>query len=217
VVAGHTHEPAHVSIPAAGGGAGYFLDSGTWRTRIDAGEAGTFGRLRAYTSVVCYHEAERKGEELRSFETWTGHLLSDEYGLSEKRRARDDAEPSRKVRLISCTVHHVDEGETFDGAELELHFGIDAAEHVLCVDGVKDDTVIAIGQELEAFPALDGEVWCWGLEKDWGDSFLDRDDPLPWAVDFLERDPKGGFVAGARKLFVSDNRGSAVTVEYEVL
>jgi UDP-2,3-diacylglucosamine pyrophosphatase LpxH len=217
VVAGHTHEPAHVSIPAADRGTGYFLDSGTWRTRIDAGEGGTFGRLRAYTSVVCYHDSERKGDELRSFETWTGHLLSDGYGMAEKRRARADAEPSRKVRLKSCTIHHVDEGETFDGAELELHFGVDAAEYVLRVDGVKDDTVIAIEQELEAFPALDGEVWCWGLEKDWGNSFLDRDDPLPWAVDFLERDAKSGFAAGTRKLFVSDNRGSAITVEYEVL
>lgn len=214
ILAGHTHNPAHVSVPGPQS-VGYFLDTGTWRTRIDAGEGGTFGRLRGYTSVTCYHGDERKGDEHRNFETWTGHLLGDEYGAHEE-EITAALPPAQRVVFSSCFVQHVDEGDTFDGAELELHFGVDDSAQEFRIDGVKDGARIALDREVAANPGLDGEVWCWGLEKDLGDSIIDRDDPLPWGVDFLDRDD-GVFAKGKKTLRVSNNRGSGFILEYELL
>ncbi|HEX7669926.1 MAG TPA: hypothetical protein VF395_10095, partial [Polyangiaceae bacterium] len=143
VIAGHSHEPDHVAMPGittpgAGAGTvgnagtvGYFLDSGTWRTRIDAGVGGAFGRLRGYTMVFCYHDTELKPGESRRFETWTGHLRGEEYGP----RFSIDVTPAvrlpvQTVRFLECRVQHVDEGETTNGAELVLHFGVDGASVV---------------------------------------------------------------------------------------
>jgi UDP-2,3-diacylglucosamine pyrophosphatase LpxH len=240
VIAGHTHEPDHVAMPgrvavlgtapspsrSAGGGTegdaaavAYFLDSGTWRTRIDAGVGGAFGRLRGYTMVFCYHDTELNPGESRRFETWTGHLRGEEYGP----RFSTDVTPAvrlpvQTVRFLECRVQHVDEGETPNGAELVLHFGVDGASLSAKFAGVKDGAVLELGEAstLSADPALDGEVWCYGIEED-TDSIVDRDDPMPWAVDFLPREAPGApFVPGRREARAADNRGNAFTVVYEV-
>ncbi|HWA75929.1 MAG TPA: hypothetical protein VG937_26510 [Polyangiaceae bacterium] len=228
IVAGHTHEPDHVAlpgrqVPGAPRDEAYFLDSGTWRTRIDAGEAGAFGRLRSYTMVFCYHDDELRIGERRRFETWTGHLQAEDYGAVLSREVA--AEPRAALQTLRCTgcrIQHVDEGETPDGAELFLSFGVDGQGHKLAFRGVHDGDTLTFPETtlLRADPALDGEVWCYGVEKDLGGSLLDRDDPLPWAVFFLSRvsDEEGAaFRSGQFELRAADNRGNAFTLCCEVL
>ena len=228
VIAGHTHEPAHVALPrrpepgtvARVGTDPYFLDTGTWRTRIESGVGGAFGRLRGYTMVFCYHDSELRPGEARRFETWTGHLRSEEYGPRfSVDETPDPRLPPQTVRFVECRVHHVDEGETRNGAELVLCFGVDGNHETARFDGVRDGAVLAFSPAslVMADPALDGELWCYGIEKDLGDSILDRDDAMPWAADFLSRKPgEPTFVNGRRELRAADNRGNAFTLVAEV-
>lgn len=220
VIAGHTHKPDHVALPAPGQAA-CFIDSGTWRTRIDEGVGGAFGRLRSYTMVFCYHESERRGGEQRRFETWTGHLTGDTYGPYSVAQAGGPSE-SVDVVFTELQVGKIDEGGTPDGAELVLHFGVDAQALRLRQDGVHDGDRISLDPELHrvrADSALDGELWCWGVERDLGDAPLDRDDPLPWAVDFLARQPGArSFARGTSgELLARNARGSWLRLAYRVL
>jgi hypothetical protein len=68
---------------------------------------------------------------------------------------------------------------------------------------------------------LDGEVWCYGVERDLGQSVFDPDDALPWAVTFLarvdNRIPDSPFVPGANELRAADNRGNVFTLVFEVV
>lgn len=219
VIAGHTHKPGHVALPAPGAAA-CFIDSGTWRTRIDEGVGGAFGRLRSYTMVFCYHPSERRGDEQRRFETWTGHLTGDTYGPYSTSR---DAGASEVVDVVFTELHvgKVDEGDTADGAELTLFFGVDAVGLSLSRSGVHDGDRIELDAgvyRVRADSALDGELWCWGVERDLGDSALDRDDPLPWAIDFLSRQANGrSFVRGrSGELLAVNARGSQLRLSYRV-
>jgi hypothetical protein len=224
VVAGHTHEPDHVAMPGmrlAGtpDAEAYFLDSGTWRTRIDCGVSGAFGRLRGYTMVFCYHDAElRHARDSRRFETWTGHLQSADYGPTLSSDVTPATRPAlQTVRFTACRVQHVDEGETHDGAELVLYFGVDAVGQQISFEHVHDGQTLTLPDTavVKVDPALDGEVWCYGIEKDHGGSVLDRDDPMPWAVCFLarsSRDVNAAFAPGSLELRAEDNRGNAFTL-----
>jgi hypothetical protein len=224
VVAGHTHEPDHVAMPGerlagAPDGDAYFLDSGTWRTRIDAGVSGAFGRLRGYTMVFCYHDAElRHVGDRRRFETWTGHLQAEDYGPTLSLDVTPATRPElQSVRFVECRVQHVDEGETHDGAELVLYFGVDGVGQKISFDHVRDGQILTLPDTAvaEVDPTLDGEVWCYGIEEDLGDSVLDRDDPMPWAVCFLaraSREVNAAFVPGRIELRAEDNRGNAFTI-----
>lgn len=220
IIAGHTHKPGHVALPAPGEAA-CFIDSGTWRTRIDEGIGGAFGRLRSYTMVFCYHTSERRGDEQRRFETWTGHLTGDTYGPYSTSHG---ASASELVEVVFTELHvgKVDEGDTTDGAELSLFFGVDAAGLSLSRSGVRDGDRIDLDPELHrvsADSALDGELWCWGVERDLGDSALDRDDPLPWAIDFMPRRAGGrSFVRSTSgELVAVSARGSQLRLSYRVL
>ncbi len=220
VVAGHTHQPDQVAIPGSAGAvvdAAYFVDSGTWRTRVDSGSRRTFGRLRSYTTVFCYHDEETQRGERRRFETWTGHLRSSEFGprvdVPEEIAVQH---PLQWVDFQSCTVERIDEGDTRDGAELELTFGVDGVGVSRTFPRVHDGDVLALdGARLEIDPHLDGELWCFGVEKDVG-IFVDRDDPIPWAVDFLPRAEDGRFAARPGVLRARDARGFAYTINYTV-
>ncbi len=235
VLAGHTHNPAQVAFPAPGpmsdpaGGStplpppdwGVYLDTGTWRTRIDEGVNYSFGRLRAYTMVTCYHTDELRPpgadcQERRRFESWSGHLSSDTYGPRVFEVSSLRPAPMQKVRFTGCSVEHVDEGDTRDGAEIELHFGVDGSRAVFRRAAVHDGDELSLDTTVDADPMLDGEVWCWGVEKDLGMSILDRDDALPWAVDFLARSD-GAFRRETRRLHVRNNRGWSLVLSYEVL
>jgi hypothetical protein len=222
IVAGHTHEPGHVALRGLSSGPlgepAYFLDCGTWRTRIDAGIAGAFGRLRSYTMVFCYHDTERRERGGRRFESWTGHMQSGDYGAKLARDVTPARRlPRQRVRFVECRIQHVDEGQTADGGELALSFGVDGESLELSFEGVHDGASLRFPSDaaLSADPALDGEVWCYGVERDLGDSALDRDDPMPWAVSFLPRVnglPAGAFAEGPFELRAVDNRGNAFTL-----
>lgn len=219
VVAGHTHAPDQVALVERGHGrhAAYFLDSGTWRTRMDQGVGNAFGRLRAYTMVFVYQGDEYAGE--RRFETWTGHLVEEGYGVYEKLVAPTNIpRAAREVRFLGCEVRHVDEGSTHDGAELQLTYGVDGIKHTFRKDHVHDGEVLDLRAEpaIALDPALDGDVWLWGLEEDFGDSTFDRDDPLPWVLDRLPRDATGHFAVGDRKLTVDGVDGTQLVVRYRV-
>jgi hypothetical protein len=227
VVAGHTHEPDHVAIPGklppdGPGTAAYFLDSGTWRTRIDAGVGGAFGRLRGYTMVFCYHDDELRAGECRRFETWTGHLQAEDYGPMfdvDVTPARLPAEQT--VRFTECRVEHIDEGDTLDGAELALCLGVDGAGLELDFERVHDGATVGFPDTavVRVSPALDGELWCYGTERDFGSSPVDQDDPLPWAVHFLDRvskDAMAPFTPGRITLRAADNRGNAFLITAEI-
>jgi hypothetical protein len=210
-------------LPGALRDEAYFLDSGTWRTRIDAGEGGAFGRLRSYTMVFCYHDDELRLGERRRFETWTGHLQAEDYGpVLAREVASQPGAALQTLRYTSCRVQHVDEGETADGAELVLVFGVDGQGQKLAFRGVHDGDTLVFPDStlLRVDPALDGEVWCYGIEKDVGGSLLDRDDPLPWAVFILSRvsdHESAAFRSGVFELRAADNRGNTFTLYCELV
>lgn len=219
VVAGHTHQPDHVGLRGTGGA--YFLDSGTWRTRIDEGQGRAFGRLRSYTMIFCYDETEVKAAsaglangERRRFEAWTGHLRGDSYGPEIARLARpEEVSPVRttqRVTFVSCTP-------SFDG-DLALTLGVDGEAVTVELPRV------AAGEErplvdasVEADPSLDGEVWCVGVKKD-GGAFFRHPLALPWAVDFLPRaSPVAAFDEGVRTMLARDNQGRQYRIKFRVV
>jgi hypothetical protein len=227
VIAGHTHQPDRVALPGRGtlgtpGGEAYFLDTGTWRTRLDAGVGGAFGRLRAYTMVFCYRSDELRGGDRRRFESWTGHLMAEDFGpmFSVDVTPGAPARSAKQVlRFTTCQVESVDEGGAGNGAELRLFFGVDAVRQSLSQDGVRNGQVLELNRSLSIDPALDGELWCYGVEKD-PSLFFNADDPMPWAVTFLPRvsaAPAAPFVPGAHTLRAADNRGNAFALSFEVL
>ena len=208
--------------PGTAGGEAYYLDTGTWRTRLDAGEGGAFGRLRAYTMVFCYSDDELDSGDRRRFETWTGHLMAESFGpmFSVDITPRGVARPAKQVvRFIACQVESIDEGGAGNGAELVLFFGVDGGAQELAQSGVRNGQLLELNRALTVDPALDGELWCYGVEKDPG-VFFDSDDPMPWAVMFLPRstpDENAPFSAGPLTLRAADNRGNAFTLSFEVL
>lgn len=118
---------------------------------------------------------------------------------------------------MSCRVQHVDEGETHDGAELVLYLGVDGIGDKYRFDNVHDNTTLTLPDVavVKVDPVLDGEVWCFGVEEDLGDSMLDRDDPMPWAVGFLPRvshEANAAFAPGRVELRAADNRGNVFVV-----
>ncbi len=216
LVAGHTHQPGQLALPAPPGRAATFVDSGTWRTQIDAGIGGTFGRLRSCTMVFCYVQSERTTAR-RTFETWTGHMAADDYGTYLAREVEATTAGAAIVEFTQLSIVHIDEGETEDGAELELHLGVDDQEIVLRRHGVHDGEEIPLepgAHQIRLDGALDGELWCWGLERDLGASLLDRDDALPWATDFLPRGATAAQSGSSGSLQLANNRGSRLVLSY---
>lgn len=228
VVAGHTHNPDQLPLPGPDGAAqeAFFVDSGTWRTRVLTGPLGCFGRLRSYTAVFCYSPDEQQQfHDRRRFETWTGHLASEGvvFGPYDE-PAGPAAPPVQRIRFLKLKVNSVDEGDTRDGAELTVYFGVDhRAAPALNRDHVHDgdEIVLGPGQLVDVSAELDGEVWCWGCERDLGPkSWLDPDDPLPWGLVRLPRQAASGgpvsFVAGPGSLRLCDGRGTDLELFYTV-
>ncbi|HET9954391.1 MAG TPA: hypothetical protein VFQ61_07800, partial [Polyangiaceae bacterium] len=199
VIAGHTHKPGQVAIPGRPEHAACFVDSGTWRTRMEQGVAETFGRFRSYTIVFCYRAEEWASSRVRTFETWTGHLVGEAFGSYSGRDVSDRfgaSTPSqRRLQFTHVDVVGIDEGETAQGAELELDFGVDDRALELRRNRVYDGERIQLDEAFSVWadPALDGEVWGWGKERDLGNTIVDRDDPLSFAVAYLERRSDGSF------------------------
>ncbi|MHC4859563.1 MAG: hypothetical protein ACYTDY_05670, partial [Planctomycetota bacterium] len=180
VVGGHTHHPDQVPL---GEGSSFYLDSGTWRTDIREGVGG-FGRLRAYTMIFCFDQAEREAGDGRRFETWTGHLAEGSAGPYDEiaTDVTEDAVGERKLRFTKVEFHDVERER--DGAEIELRYGVDGQGEKKVWKKVEKGAVREFPvKEFELDPGLDGEVWCWGWEEDWPDP----DDPLPVGTAFLDR------------------------------
>lgn len=82
VIAGHTHHHDQVPLECPGPHAGYFLDTGTWRTLIYDGPGNVFGHLKSLTYVAVHQRSDFKSG--RRFDTWTGHLASSSYGAYDQ-------------------------------------------------------------------------------------------------------------------------------------
>jgi UDP-2,3-diacylglucosamine pyrophosphatase LpxH len=77
IVAGHTHKPQIELLAAKPQGDIYYVNTGTWRTRIfSAQERKDFARLRARTYVIFYGSTEREGALEESFDYWDGTYRS---------------------------------------------------------------------------------------------------------------------------------------------
>jgi hypothetical protein len=81
VIAGHTHEPQVALLGSRGDVQQYYIDTGTWRTRIPSTpNERAFGRLKALTYVVAYGTNENRTRlaaqpgavKIWSFDYWSG-------------------------------------------------------------------------------------------------------------------------------------------------
>jgi len=95
VIAGHTHHHDQVPLESPGPRAGYFLDTGTWRTLIYDGPGNVFGHLKSLTYVAVHQS--RDLESQRRFDTWTGHLASSSYGAFDQEVVRQAKPQTQKV------------------------------------------------------------------------------------------------------------------------
>lgn len=229
VVAGHTHKPDQVALTAGGSGAQpMFLDTGTWRTTICHG-IGRFARLRAYTMLQCYGQAEREADDMdgRRFETWTGHLGGDKKTKHSARQAAPYDEPvttqpppTGPMRLYFRRIQAKNVPEDwFDGAELKLFLGVDAQQRKYTRNWVFDGNVLDLSDvpPIDLDPALDGEIWAHGVEVDLGTNPVNPDDPLPWGIDRLPRDEDtGNFTPTEGKLVVKGKDETHLAIEYQV-
>jgi len=221
VVAGHTHHPDQVPLPSPAGSNRevFFLDSGTWRSTIRVGIGDSFGRMRAYTMVTCYSDEEcQKMTDGRRFETWTGHLAGERFGPYEM-----DIGPLAPVRsrfvMHAIRFEKVDEGDTHDGAEVFLSWGVDGESQTFERSGVHNGSHTFLDKPpIDLHANLDGEFWVFGREIDLGSrSILDADDVFPWSVQYLKRDADGEFVHGKGEVILHRANDTHLVLEYEVI
>ena len=221
VVAGHTHHPDQVPLPNGGkiNREVFFLDSGTWRSTIRVGIGDSFGRMRAYTIVMCYSDDEcQRMADGRRFETWTGHLAGDRFGPYEK-----EIGPLLPVRhrfvMRAIRFDKIDEGDTRNGAEVFLCWGVDGESQKLERNGLHNGTRLLLDKPpIDLHANLDGEFWIFGREVDLGArSVLDTDDVFPWSVRYLHRAGDGEFVVGKDEVILHRRDNTHIVLEYEII
>lgn len=207
VISGHTHCPEQV--PLRGGAVppdveAFYLNSGTWRTTLPHGVGG-FGRLRASTMIFCYNTREQQEcpDDGRTFEVWTGHLAAGTLGPYDEAVQRHSPARSGAMRLVFESLEAVAVQKELDGAELKVSFGVDEQGCEAEFEGIRAGAgprPVSIAP-LWLDPNLDGDLWFHGVEVDWGNSPLNYDDPLPWALEPLPREsPHGQFRPGRHAL-----------------
>lgn len=219
VIAGHTHHPDQVPLPNPNDNDAFFLDVGTWRSTILHGVAGVFGRLRAYTAAFVYSDRERDiAGDGRRFETWTGHLAATDFGPYDRALGAPSA-PTHELIVRSIVAVSVDEGNTRDGAELRIEVGVDGEPRVIELQGIHNGEERAVeGLTVPLFREGHGELWAFGRELDLGvDSFVDSDDPLPWALWYLPRNRDGSFLPGEGELALRDRAGNDIRLRIAVV
>jgi UDP-2,3-diacylglucosamine pyrophosphatase LpxH len=224
VIGGHTHNPEEVSLPTSSHDPfqeAFYLNSGTWRTGIFHGVK-SFARLRTFTMIFCYDADERHQADGRRFETWTGTLAAGEASPYDEEVPEPDAPVGERVlRFESLVVDRMQEsGWGSDGAELRLFLGVDSVEQVFEKSKVRTGDVISLVGHVDAIPldpGLDGQVGCWGWEVDLGDNIIDRDDLLPWAINFLSREPGGAqFLEDSGELVLDNGDDVRMILRYVV-
>lgn len=221
IIAGHTHHPDQLPLPSPAGSNRevFFLDSGTWRSTIRVGIGDSFGRMRAYTIVMCYSDEEcHKMADGRRFETWTGHLAGDKFGPYDQ-----EIGPLAPVRhrfvMHAIRFDKIDEGDTKDGAEIFLCWGVDGASQTLERKEVHDGSRVIIEKApIDLHANLDGEFWVFGREVDFGSrSVVDADDVFPWSVRYLSRGADGEFLPGKGEVILQRKNTTYIVLEYEVV
>ena len=221
IVAGHTHHPDQVPLPSGSKSNRevFFLDSGTWRSTIRVGIGDSFGRMRAYTIVMCYSDEEcPKMADGRRFETWTGHLAGEKFGPYDMQVG--PLAPARSQFILhAIRFDKVDEGETRDGAEVYLCWGVDAQSQTFERTGVHNETRAVLDKHpIDLHSNLDGEFWIFGREVDFGSrSVLDTDDVFPWSVRYLERGSDGEFLPGKGEVILHRRDDTHIVLEYEIV
>jgi len=221
IVAGHTHHPDQVPLPNGNKSNRevFFLDSGTWRSTIRVGIGDSFGRMRAYTMVMCYSDEECQNmADGRRFETWTGHLAGDKFGPYETEIG--PLEPARSHLIMhAIRFDKIGEGETRDGAEVYLCWGVDGEAQTFERDGVHNGAREILSKKpIDLHSNLDGEFWIFGREIDFGSrSVLDTDDVFPWSVRYLPRDTYGEFIPGKSEVTLHRRDDTHIVLEYEVV
>jgi UDP-2,3-diacylglucosamine pyrophosphatase LpxH len=221
IVAGHTHNPDQLPLPSPKGSNRevFFLDSGTWRSTIRVGIGDSFGRMRAYTMVMCYSDDECQNmTDGRRFETWTGHFAGERFGPYDMTIGPLAPVRSRFI-MHAIRFDKVDEGETDDGAEIFLCWGVDGISQTFEKTHVHNGSRVFLDKPpFELHENLDGEFWVFGREVDFGArSIIDTDDVLPWSVRYLHRDADGDFIHGKDEVILQRSETTHVVLEYEVI
>lgn len=77
VIAGHTHNPEVCLVGSDPEADRFYINTGTWRSRIPAGsDERTFGRIKALTYVMLFSSAEDRrlgNKTVGTFDYWTGY------------------------------------------------------------------------------------------------------------------------------------------------
>jgi hypothetical protein len=222
VVCGHTHDPDVVPLPGPEARGMFYLDTGTWRTRIGSGSGGAFGALRSYTMVLCYADSEvRKDGDQRRFESWTGRMPTGQIGVFETATPATPSPVAHRLRFLRCQVRAVPGGDRAKGVTLHLELGADGEQRTLDLEGVRNGAEIelaGLAPAVDLHPELDGELWGRGAEAE----RFTGEGPLPWVVDYLPREPGGAYRTGPGSAVMKRSaQGGAVETEialdYEVV
>lgn len=186
VVAGHTHQPGMTPI----GPAAWFVNSGTWRDRVDVGVV-NYGRVRSCTMVYCFDPVEAAcSPDRRRVETWTGSIAADVIGPYTA-RVPGVSGPERRVAAKEIEVLAVRGGRSGEGAELRLELGVDGTSVSFVLEGVHDGDRVPLALDpLPLDPALDGEVWVRTSEDraSWGVDFAGASGPRVLSVTGYDHD-----------------------------
>jgi UDP-2,3-diacylglucosamine pyrophosphatase LpxH len=221
IIAGHTHHPNQIPLPSAAGSNRdvFFVDSGTWRSTIRAGIGASFGRMRSCTVILCYSDEEcGKMAEIRRFETWTGHLTSDKFGPYDI-EIGPLADVTHRFFIRSIRFDIVDEGNTRNGAEVVLHWGVDGSGRTFERSKVHNGSQVFVETtSIDLHSNLDGEFWVFGHEVDLGRrSLIDADDSFPWSARYLPRGTDGEFIACRGEVVLQQGNKTHIVIEYEVV
>lgn len=221
IIAGHTHHPDQLPLPSPAGSNRevFFLDSGTWRSTIRVGIGDSFGRMRAYTLILCYSDEEcQRMADGRRFETWTGHLAGEKFGPYEV-----EIGPLAKVHhrfvIHAIRFDKIDEGDSKRGAEVFLSWGVDGSAHTFEKSAVHNGSRVIVDKApIDLHSNLDGEFWIFGREIDLGTrSVLDSDDVFPWSVRYLRRGQDGEFLPGKGEVILQRHDETHIVFEYEII